>query len=115
MTTEPTSDSRPYSPGLKGVVAGETSLAFIDGDQGRLLYRGYPIGDLVEQGTYAQVADLLWTGEWTDSAQLACAALDRAVVDVLRQLPADANAMDALRTGVSAWGAIQRRQIPADC
>src|SRR5205807_7756302 len=46
-----------YSPGLKGVVAGETSLAMIDGDKGRLLYRGYPIGELVERGTYAQVAE----------------------------------------------------------
>ena len=33
-------DQRPYSPGLKGVVAGETALAMIDGDKGRLLYRG---------------------------------------------------------------------------
>jgi len=40
-----------YSPGLKGVVAGETSLAMIDGARGRLLYRGYPIGELVERGT----------------------------------------------------------------
>src|ERR1044071_8826251 len=106
MTSEPTADTRPYSPGLKGVVAGETSLAFIDGDKGRLLYRGYAIGELVEHGTYAQVAELLWTGEWPDSATLACAPLDERVVEVLRQLPADANAMDALRTGVSAWGAI---------
>ncbi|MEP7379169.1 MAG: citrate/2-methylcitrate synthase [Chloroflexota bacterium] len=112
MTTELASDSRPYSPGLKGVIAGETSLAFIDGDIGRLLYRGYPIGDLVEHGTYAQVAELLWTGEWTDSAQLACAPLDRKVVDVLRQLPASANAMDALRTGISAWGAISAVTYP---
>jgi citrate synthase len=112
MTSEPTADSRPYSPGLKGVVAGETSLAFIDGDKGRLLYRGYPIGDLVEHGTYAQVAELLWTGEWPDSAHLACAPLDPAIVETLRQLPAKANAMDALRTGASAWGAITGCSYP---
>ena len=97
-----------YSPGLKGVVAGETSLAMIDGAQGRLLYRGYPIGELVERGTYAQVAELLWTGAWPskpDAAQLACAPLPASVVGTLRQLPADTNAMDALRTGLSAWGA----------
>ncbi|MEP7360940.1 MAG: citrate/2-methylcitrate synthase [Chloroflexota bacterium] len=110
--TEPVADNRPYSPGLKGVVAGETSLAFIDGDKGRLLYRGYPIGDLVEHGTYAQVAELLWTGEWPDQAHLACAPLDHAVVDTLRQLPPNANAMDALRTGISAWGAITGCSYP---
>jgi citrate synthase len=112
MTTEPTSDSRPYSPGLKGVVAGETSLAFIDGDKGRLLYRGYAIGEIVEHGTYAQVAELLWTGDWPDEARLACAPLERAVVETLRQLPSNANAMDALRTGVSAWGAVTGCQFP---
>jgi citrate synthase len=94
-----------YSPGLKGIVAGETELAMIDGANGRLLYRGYPIGDLVERGSYARVADLLWTGEWPESATLACAPLPREVGEVLRQLPRGTNAMDALRTAVSAWGA----------
>ena len=96
-----------YAPGLKGVVAGETSLASIDAEQGRLRYRGYPIGELVERGSYAQVAELLWTGDWPSTASLGCAALDQATIDVLRALPRDANAMDALRTGLSAWGATQ--------
>ena len=43
--------SRPYSPGLEGVIAGETSLGYVDGERGRLLYRGYRIGDLVAHGT----------------------------------------------------------------
>ena len=104
-STVTTLDDRPYSPGLKGVTAGETSLALVDGDRGRLLYRGYPIGELVERGSYAQVAELFWTGNWPTSARLACAPLPPAVVSVLRNVPASANAMDALRTGISAWGA----------
>jgi citrate synthase len=95
-----------YSPGLKGVVAGETSLAMIDGAAGRLQYRGYPIGELVERGSYAQVAELLWTGEWRTDAHLPCAPLPAEVIDVLRQLPTETNAMDALRTAISAWGAV---------
>ena len=47
--TERTTADRPYSPGLEGVIAGETSLSFIDGEQGRLLYRGYRIADLVRR------------------------------------------------------------------
>jgi citrate synthase len=94
-----------YAPGLKGVVAGETSLAMIDGEHGRLQYRGYPIGELVANGTYGQVAELLWTGAWVTDVHLACAPLPSAVVDVLRRLPANASPMDALRTAVSAWGA----------
>jgi citrate synthase len=43
----PDQPTRPYSPGLEGVIAGETSLSLVDGERGRLLYRGYRIGDLV--------------------------------------------------------------------
>jgi citrate synthase len=57
-------DERPYSPGLEGVIAAETGLGYVDGERGRLLYRGYRIGDLVDHGTYPAVANLLWTGEW---------------------------------------------------
>jgi citrate synthase len=98
---------RPYSPGLKGVVAGETALALVDGQHGRLLYRGYPIGEVVEHGAYAQVAELLWTGAWpaAASATLGCGPLPIDVIEVLRRLPTGISAMDALRTGVSAWGA----------
>ena len=61
-------DPRPYSPGLEGVIAGETSLSYIDGENGRLLYRGYPIGSWFTAGSYAAVAELLWTGEWMPDA-----------------------------------------------
>jgi citrate synthase len=103
---------RPYSPGLKGVLAGETALALVDGERGRLLYRGYPIGEVVERGTYAQVAELLWTDAWPASAKLICRPLPGEVVDVLRRLPAGLSAMDALRTGLSAWGALAQISWP---
>jgi citrate synthase len=106
-------DNRPYSPGLEGVIAGETSLSFIDGEAGRLLYRGYPIGDLVKGGSYGAVAELLWTGEWTPSAKLACTPVPEAVMAALRALPASAKPMDALRTAVSAWGAVANPGWPA--
>jgi citrate synthase len=96
---------RGFSPGLKGVVAGETQLAMIDGEAGRLQYRGYPIGELVERGTFAQVAELLWTSDWREDAKLPCAPLAPEIVEILRRLPPGTNAMDALRTAASAWGA----------
>jgi citrate synthase len=98
-------DDRPYSPGLEGVLAGETSIALVDGANGRLIYRGYPIGELVRYGTYAQVAELLWTGDWPETAHLACAPLSERVVASLRNLPATSHPMDALRTAISTWGA----------
>lgn len=120
MTDSPPADApaaapapdRAYSPGLEGVVAGETSLSLVDGARGRLLYRGYRIGDLVEHGTYGAVANLLWTGEWDPSARMPTAPVPDAVLTVLRALPTDAKPMDALRTAVSAWGATQNLPWP---
>jgi citrate synthase len=99
-------DTRTYSPGLEGVIAGETTLSYIDGEAGRLLYRGYPIGELVRGGSYAAITELLWTGDWKPDARLPCQPVPDAVMTTLRALPHDARPMDALRTAVSAWGAV---------
>jgi citrate synthase len=115
-TAEPSPDSptdeRPYSPGLEGVLAGETALSLVDGGRGRLLYRGYRIGDLVEHGSYAAVANLLWTGEWDRAHRLPTTPLPEAVLTILRTLPTSTKPMDALRTAVSAFGALQSYQWP---
>ena len=105
-------DNRPYSPGLEGVLAGETAIARVDGANGRLMYRGYPIVELVRGGTYAQIAELLWTGEWPEIAHLPTTALPKPVLTALRALPADAHPMDALRTATSIWGAVNRPGWP---
>src|SRR6476646_5389383 len=107
MTDAPPATSRPYSPGLEGVIAGETSLGLVDGERGRLLYRGYRIGDLVAQGTYPAVANLLWTGDWDPKHRLPTAPIPPALMTVLRAIPASTKPMDALRTAVSAWGTTQ--------
>ncbi len=107
MTDAPMPERRPYSPGLEGVIAGETSLGYVDGERGRLLYRGFRIGDLVEHGSYPAVANLLWTGDWDRAHRLPTAPLPVAVLTVLRALPTTTKPMDALRTAVSTWGATQ--------
>ena len=106
MTDAPTAQ-RPFSPGLEGVVAGETSLSLVDGERGRLLYRGYRIGDLVAHGTYPAIANLLWTGEWEPGVRLATSPVPPAVLTILRTIPATTKPMDALRTAISAWGTTQ--------
>ncbi len=105
-------DARPYSPGLEGVIAAETALGYVDGEQGRLLYRGYRIGDLVEHGSYPAVANLLWTGEWAPGHHLGTEPVPDGVMAALRALPPSAKPMDALRTAVSAWGATQLLTYP---
>ena len=106
------SDDRPYSPGLEGVIAGETALSKVDGANGRLTYRGYRIGDLVEHGTYSAVANLLWTGDWDPGVHLPTTPVPEPVLAALRALPKTARPMDALRTAVSSWGASERVAYP---
>jgi citrate synthase len=105
-------EGRSWSPGLEGVIAGETALSKVDGELGRLLYRGYRIGDLVERGTYGAVANLLWTGVWDRGHHLPTGPIPVSVMTTLRALPASAKPMDALRTAVSAWGATQALAWP---
>lgn len=105
-------DGRPFSPGLEGVIAAETELGLVDGANGRLMYRGYRIGDLVARGSYAAVANLLWTGRWEPAAHLPAAPVPLAVLAALRALPRSAKPMDALRTAVSVWGATQTLDWP---
>ena len=48
--------------GLEGVVAGESEICFIDGDEGILSYRGYNIHTLADNATFEEVIFLLWNG-----------------------------------------------------
>jgi citrate synthase len=107
-----TVDGRPYSPGLEGVIAAETELGLVDGANGRLMYRGYRIGDLVAHGTFASVANLLWTGTWDREARLTAGPVAPAVLSALRALPRTTKPMDALRTAVSVWGTTQSLDWP---
>ena len=90
----------PFSPGLAGVIGAETAVSLVDGANGRLLYRGYPIEEVVSKGSYAAVLDLLLTGEWHPNATLEPVRVPPAAMAALRLLPAHAHPMDALRTAI---------------
>lgn len=100
----------PVSKGLEGVVAAATSLSLVDGANGRLFYRGYPIEDVANQASFEEVALLLWDGDLPPAAQLdqfeAELAARRALPDramrLLRELSPRAVPIAALRTIVSA-------------
>jgi citrate synthase len=111
-TSQPAAPSAPAKPagGLEGVVAAKSEICFIDGVAGRLVYRGYEIGDLVENATFEEVAYLLWHGELPTRAQLdalrrdlaAAASIPPHVAALLKSLPPTMQPMDALRTAASA-------------
>jgi len=58
-----------YDPGYGGTAACESKITYIDGDQGILLHRGYPIEQLAEKSTFLEVAYLLLYGELPNRAQ----------------------------------------------
>ncbi len=99
-----------YSPGLEGVIAGESALSRIDVEINRLILRGYDLVELTENACYEEVAYLLLYGALPTAAELAAfnqelrteRALPGPVVDLLRTAPADAHPMDLVRTAVSA-------------
>lgn len=103
-----------YSPGLKGVIAAESSICRVDPDTG-LLYRGYDIGDLAGQANFEEVAWLLLHGELPNDDQLIALAsqlteeraLPPALIQMMRLMPPDAQPMDLLRTGVSMLAAFE--------
>src|SRR5436305_12472936 len=64
------SGSKAPGAGLEGVVAAKSEICFIDGTAGRLVYRGYEIGDLVENCSFEEVAYLLWEGRLPNRQQL---------------------------------------------
>ena len=60
-----------YDAGYGGTAACESKITYIDGDEGVLLHRGYPIEQLAEQSTFLEVAYLLLNGELPDAEQQA--------------------------------------------
>ncbi len=109
----PAAPTAKSAAGLEGVVAAQSEICFIDGNIGKLVYRGYDIGDLVEHTTFEETAYLLWHKALPNKAQLAELKKELAanvvlppVVDaILRAFPKSAVPMDVLRTAVSAMGA----------
>ncbi|RMG31900.1 MAG: citrate (Si)-synthase, partial [Gammaproteobacteria bacterium] len=59
-----------YDPGFVSTAACKSAITFIDGEQGVLLYRGYPIEQLAEQSNFLEVAYLLLYGELPTQEQL---------------------------------------------
>src|SRR2546422_576123 len=98
-----------WKAGLEDVIAARSAICRVDGEAGRLYYRGYEIGDLARAVSFEDVTALLWFGELPSTAEaVAFAARLRAarglpapVKALLERLPRDTHPLDALRTAVS--------------
>jgi 2-methylcitrate synthase len=101
--------------GLRGVVAGSTSLSTVGAAGDSLRFRGYDVEVLAEQATFEEVAHLLLYGHLPKRQELdayvsrlrGLRTLPAALKEVLERIPGDAHPMDVLRTGVSMLGTLE--------
>lgn len=105
------SDSTPRPRGLDGVVAAQTRLSKVDGQNGRLVIGGYELKELAGHASFEQAAHLLWTGRLPDAAESAALtreiagqrALPPAAMALVREAAArNAPPIDTLRMAASA-------------
>lgn len=97
-----------HSPGLAGVIAGESAVCEVSANAG-LTYRGYDVHEMAGKAPFEEVAYLLLVGELPTTAQLDAfrkqlaseRELPRQVLEMLKLLPRDMHPMDKLRTGFS--------------
>ena len=95
--------------GLEGVVASPSAISFVDGQAGKLLYRGYNILELADKATFEEVCHLLWHGELPTPKELEdlrhqvarAMPLPPGLLEALRPIARRADPMDGLRTGLS--------------
>ena len=99
-----------YSKGLEGVIAAETALSLVDGENSQLSYRGIQVHELSENSTFEETVYLLWYGSLPSASALKNFSLELAscreaspyLLDLIQKFPKKAHPMAVLRTAVSA-------------
>jgi citrate synthase len=98
--------------GLEGAITNDTSIGYVDGQKGWLVYRGFNIFDLAEHSTFEETSYLLLFGKLPTKDELSqfdrklkgYRAIPKEVIGALKMLPKDDHPMAALRTGISVLG-----------
>jgi citrate synthase len=106
-------DQTIINTGLRGVTVASTKISDVDGIAGKLIYRGYLVGDLAADSTFEEVAHLLLYEQLPNRKQLmdfkrllvSERGLPEPMVNALKDLPGDALPMDVLQASVSMLGA----------
>uniref|UniRef100_A0A1D1YKQ4 Citrate synthase n=1 Tax=Anthurium amnicola TaxID=1678845 RepID=A0A1D1YKQ4_9ARAE len=110
-----------YDPGYLNTAPVRSSICYIDGDEGILRYRGYPIEELAESSTFLEVAYLLMYSNFPSQSQLADwefaisqhSAVPQGVLDIIQAMPHDAHPMGVLVSAMSALSVFHPDANPA--
>ncbi|WP_166259580.1 bifunctional 2-methylcitrate synthase/citrate synthase [Marinobacter salicampi] len=111
-------ENKQNTAGLRGQVAGVTSLCTVGQSGAGLTYRGYEITDLAEKAQFEEIAYLLLRGKLPNRQELdaykkklsGLRALPDALKNVLEQIPKNAHPMDVMRTGCSMLGSLETEE-----
>ena len=106
------SEANVAKAGLEGVVAAQSSLSDVNGEEGKLIYAGYDINDLAKHASFEEVIYLLWKGKLPTTSELDQlksqlnneTRLPAEIIELISAIPKTANPMEMLRTVVSALG-----------
>ncbi|KAG7574672.1 Citrate synthase [Arabidopsis suecica] len=110
-----------YDPGYLNTAPVRSSISYIDGDEGILRYRGYPIEEMAENSTFLEVAYLLMYGNLPSESQLSDwefavsqhSAVPQGVLDIIQAMPHDAHPMGVLVSAMSALSIFHPDANPA--
>ena len=103
-----------YDPAFTNTANTKSTITLVDGENGILQYRGYPISQLAENSDFLEVAYLVLFGELPTGAQLAewrseianQMALPKALLDIMKAFPKDAHPMGAFVSNAAALGTL---------
>lgn len=110
-----------YDPGYLNTAPVRSTISYIDGDEGILRYRGYPIEELAEKSTFVEVSYLIMYGSLPSESQLAewnfaisqHSAVPQGVLDIIQSMPHDAHPMGVLVNALSALSVFHPDANPA--
>jgi citrate synthase len=98
------------NPGLDGVIVADTGISFIDGQRGKLIYRGYEAKTLALHHSFEEVVYLLWKGklptkeekeEWQQSWQQA-QVLSEEIIQLIQLIPRQVEMLSVIRAALAA-------------
>ena len=100
----------PATKGLEGIVAANSGICYIDGENGILAYRGIDIHELAQNSNFEETCYLLWFGRLPNRRELqeftsrlaSERKLDPQILEMMQRFPRSAGPMEVLRTAVSA-------------
>jgi len=111
-----------YKPGLEGIPATQSSISYVDGQQGILEYRGIRIEDLAEHSNFLETSYLLIWGELPSATELEAfeheiryhRRVKYRIRDMMKCFPESGHPMDALQASAAALGLFYSRRVLDD-